>query len=326
MPSKPLPFDLVDGNLAEPISVAGLRPVEGVHPRIQGEANARKSFKLVGEQPQAGTAPLPRSQSTDRRAPSVEPTAHAAVPAPDAQIANRRHPIQSSSRPHGFEAQPQPPERISPGSIHPSVTLTSPGTVRGTAQEASVRIPFEVSTPDRTSLPKAAAAERVSPEIFDVLDTDAPAASPQWTHAGTHRLEAGFQDPEVGWVRVRAQQDSGGVHAAVVPASSDASQILSSHLTGLSNYLVEHRTLIESWALAPPENLPEATGASQTGGDATRQERGRDAHPGAPGDESGRGASWASRDGPWATEQRQPISAVPVYEALGNGRYVSLLV
>jgi len=88
-----------------------------------------------------------------------------------------------------------------------------------------------------------------------MLDMDASAVTPTWVLAGAHQAEAGFHDPALGWVSVHAQSDSTGVHAAVIPSSSDAAQSLGGHLAGLNAYLAEHHSSVEGVTRGNPENL-----------------------------------------------------------------------
>ncbi|MDE3200082.1 MAG: hypothetical protein KGN79_04105 [Acidobacteriota bacterium] len=75
---------------------------------------------------------------------------------------------------------------------------------------------------------------------------------PGWVHAGHHQAEAGFEDPVLGWVGVRAHTDGAGVHAEVVPVSHDAALSLSTHLSGLQAYLAEHHRQIDTVQVAAP--------------------------------------------------------------------------
>jgi hypothetical protein len=77
---------------------------------------------------------------------------------------------------------------------------------------------------------------------FAALDSGSSVGAPNWIHAGGRQAEAGFQDPALGWVGVRADLSGGSVHAAVIPASAEAAQVLSTHLQGLGNYLAEQHT------------------------------------------------------------------------------------
>jgi hypothetical protein len=90
-------------------------------------------------------------------------------------------------------------------------------------------------------------------DTFAALDSDASSPS-TWTHAGTHRAEAGFQDPAIGWVGVRADLNGGGIHASLVPGSTVAAEALGGHLAGLNSYLTEHHSPVANVTLAHPED------------------------------------------------------------------------
>jgi hypothetical protein len=81
---------------------------------------------------------------------------------------------------------------------------------------------------------------------FSALDSGNNTPPTTWITANPRAVEAGYHDSSLGWVSVRAQSDATGVHATVVPVSADAYQSLSSHMSGLSTYLSEHRSSIES--------------------------------------------------------------------------------
>jgi hypothetical protein len=85
-----------------------------------------------------------------------------------------------------------------------------------------------------------------------------------WLHAGSQRAEAGYEDPALGWVGVRADLAGGGVHAAVMPASGDAAQALGSHLAGLNAYLSQHGTPVNSVTLDQPDANGVGAGAGGT--------------------------------------------------------------
>ena len=74
-------------------------------------------------------------------------------------------------------------------------------------------------------------------EPFMAIDSGGDDTSAKWVLAGGHRAEAGFQDSSLGWVSVRAQAGAEGIHAAVVPSSDVAAQVLGSHLAGLNAHL-----------------------------------------------------------------------------------------
>jgi len=100
-------------------------------------------------------------------------------------------------------------------------------------------------------------------ETFAALDGGSVPGKPAWIHAGAQRAEAGFQDPTLGWVGVRADMSGGGVHASLVPGSADAAVTLGGHLAGLNSYLAEQHTPVETLTLAAPENREAGLGAGQ---------------------------------------------------------------
>jgi hypothetical protein len=84
------------------------------------------------------------------------------------------------------------------------------------------------------------------------LDTRTAVGTPSWVHAGGQRAEAGFEDPALGWVSVRADLSGGSVHAAVVPGSAEAAQALSGHMAGLSAYLADEHAPVATLTMAHP--------------------------------------------------------------------------
>ncbi len=124
------------------------------------------------------------------------------------------------------------------------------------------------------------AAASAAQDTFAALDAGAGTAAPTWTHAGAHYAEAGYQDPALGWVGVRAQVDANGIHAAVVPGSVDAAQSLSGHLAGLNAYLAEHHAPVETLTLAAPENGWAGQGMGQGGGQSGGQGTGQGGYSG----------------------------------------------
>ncbi len=88
-----------------------------------------------------------------------------------------------------------------------------------------------------------------SRETFATLDAGG-AAQPVWLHAGAHQAEAGFEDPALGWIGVRADASGGGVHAELLAGTADAVQSLGAQMAGLNAYLAEHHTPVETLTLS----------------------------------------------------------------------------
>jgi hypothetical protein len=116
-----------------------------------------------------------------------------------------------------------------------------------------LRDPDRMASPGERH-PGAAHPVPASGDPFRLLDDPHSAPTPSWIHAGTHHAEAGYLDPVLGWVRVRADSLASGMHAALVPSSPEAAQVLGSHLAGLNAYLSEHHT-------EPPTVTVDAQGA-----------------------------------------------------------------
>ena len=105
-----------------------------------------------------------------------------------------------------------------------------------------------------------------SNDTFAALDAGRDAPAPTWIHAGARHAEAGYLDPALGWVGVRADTVGGVVHAAVMPGSNEAAQLLGSHLAGLNNYLAEHHGQHATVTLATPQEGRGASSADQGSG------------------------------------------------------------
>jgi hypothetical protein len=126
----------------------------------------------------------------------------------------------------------------------------------------------------------AAAGEPALRETFAALDSDAAPGTVTWTHASARQAEAGFQDPTLGWIGVRADRN-GGIHASLVPGSVEASVELGSHLEGLNGYLAAQHTPVESLRMAAPEGGATGHAGEQTAGQGMGAGTGEGEHPGA---------------------------------------------
>jgi hypothetical protein len=122
----------------------------------------------------------------------------------------------------------------------------------------------------------AGASTAAAKETFAALDAGTAIGAPGWVHAGGQHAEAGFEDPALGWVSVRADLNGGSVHAAVVPGSAEAAQALSGHLAGLSAYLTEQQTPVASLTMAAPEASGMNTGVDQSMQQGANQHAGQD--------------------------------------------------
>ena len=108
-------------------------------------------------------------------------------------------------------------------------------------------------------------------EPFATLDSGTALGTPAWVHAGSRRAEAGFQDPSLGWVGVRADSSGGLIHATLLPGTTDAAQALDGHLAGLHSYLSDVHTPVESLTLAAPESRGSSLATGQQQGQGMNQ-------------------------------------------------------
>jgi hypothetical protein len=157
-----------------------------------------------------------------------------------------------------------------------------------------------------------------SEESFRALDSSSSHPPESWSTIGPHRAEAGFRDPSLGWITVRAQAEGGGIHATVVPSTSEASETLGSHLGALNAFMQTHSSQVDSVTLASPEH-----GTAQTmdfAGNAregSQQQQQASQNTGADADIPG-----ALRSIDQSKSQREPAFA----PAIVTDRHVSVLV
>ena len=209
---------------------------------------------------------------------------------------------------------------------------------RSTDSSAQVRDLSSANAPTSLAGSAGSAGSATSPsahETFAALDGETVNASPAWTHAGTPYAEAGFHDPALGWVGVRADSASGGVHASLVPDSPDAAQALGGHVAGLNTYLAEQHTPVETLTVAAPENRSLASGQNQSSPDQSgmNQSGSQGMHQGA-GQDSGQASysqapSFTQQNTPAVTEAVEAAPAgrlEPSASAVGSGgRHISVM-
>ncbi len=170
------------------------------------------------------------------------------------------------------------------------------------------------STASRIAQPSQSSQQSSDGDAFAALDNAAAPAS-TWTHAGAHHAEAGYLDPSLGWVSVRADAGAAGLHAAIVPGSALAASTLGDHLAGLNAFLAEHNHAAIV-TLAPATSNP--------GGSALDNTMNHSGHQQQPD----RNPSHAYRSSTVPGENETTQSAVsPAAAALpmGSGVYLSVL-
>ena len=109
---------------------------------------------------------------------------------------------------------------------------------------------------------------------FAAMDAGVGNHSVNWAHAGPQHAEAGYIDPALGWVTVRADLHGGSVHAAVAGSTADSAAVLGAELAGLNAHLAEKRIPIESVTIASAPGQETHSGSASPNGSG--QQGGRD--------------------------------------------------
>jgi hypothetical protein len=115
---------------------------------------------------------------------------------------------------------------------------------------------------------------------FAELDARTAAPAATWLQAGTHHAEAGYLDPSLGWVAVRAESSGSALHAAILPGSGEAAQALGGHLTALNSFMSEHHGRSSTVTLASPDQGQAQGGFNHSGGHSGEGEAQRQSHEG----------------------------------------------
>ena len=223
----------------------------------------RQSLRAFGESKSADVD-LSRAQASSRQSTLDSPilpqestaTSSAALsgsgasaPAPAAIKSSLRIARDSGSVEAGLSVSPPIAHAAAPSHANSAtsnaalIAREAPG-LQGAAIPPAIDQP-EVSTSVRSSAPVR--------DAFAAIDSDSSPVTPTWVQAGAHHAEAGYEDPDLGWVSVRADVSASGVHAALVPGTPDAAAALAGHLPGLNAYLAEHRSEITHVTVAQAE-------------------------------------------------------------------------
>ena len=174
-----------------------------------------------------------------------------------------------------------------------------------TASDAEAVL-FPSSSGAASALPHRAVAH----EPFVSIDAGTDGTAATWVSAGGHRAEAGFQDSSLGWVSVRAQTDAGGIHAAVVPSSEVAAQVLGSHLAGLNAHMANRYENLNPITLAASDTAWSSRDAGQemAQGDGTHTSHGGQPQQGAEDPDPVRIQPIASSSGGFTDETQSNVS------------------
>ena len=120
----------------------------------------------------------------------------------------------------------------------------------------------------------------VSPfQVMDASGSGSAASSASLTHSSSaaSSLVAGYHDPQLGYVELKAQMGADGVHASLVAATEEGSTILAGHMPALHQWLNERSTPVETLNIGVREESSSRSfagtagegGASQPGGQSS---------------------------------------------------------
>lgn len=185
------------------------------------------------------------------------------------------------------ESGPKPNASAIPSTVNQTTALKPTAAQEVAAQPQAVEAatlqahPAQMHVPGIVSGTAAAnagsVAGNVSPaptahDTFAALDAGSSQPSTTLVHASARQVEAGYQDPTLGWVSVRADQTPTGVHASILPVTADATQTLSTHMAALNSYLTQHHPGITA-TITAPQNSGVLTGfTGQEGGQGSSQQ------------------------------------------------------
>ena len=144
-----------------------------------------------------------------------------------------------------------------------------------------------------------------------------------WTHTGAHEAEAGFNDPVLGWVAVRADTHSGGIHAALMASSPESTATLAGQIAGVEAHLAQRQIPVDSVSVANiggQGTLP-GDSAGQGAGQQARQQQDRTADSTA-ADISARSDSPPARSP--ATSGENSLQPAEPPSSPGLGRHISV--
>jgi hypothetical protein len=218
------------------------------------ESNSTVSEKSRKSDDGAGAALNRKAESIQSSAGSLEkqPLRHDQT---DVHEALPSSPAKSATAPHISNDSGPNPSLVAFGQTHSC--LATPASAAGTTQSPGL------DTPSATEEKRA--NER---EPFAAIDAGMNDGAAKWIHTDSHRAEAGFQDPSLGWVSVRAQAGAEGIHAAVMAPTDAAAQVLSSHLAGLNAHMASHYGHVNATTVSTPGegwNGPDTAGERAQG-------------------------------------------------------------
>jgi hypothetical protein len=155
---------------------------------------------------------------------------------------------------------PQAQTVTGPALVQPAVQITH--------QEPAIARTARADTPPQPAVS----------DTFSALDAPSAMPTTTWLHAGPRHAEAGYLDPVLGWVGVRAESAGASVHAAIITGSADAARALDTHLAGLNSFMAEHHGQSSTVTIAPSGQQHFSDDFNQSG-QGTGQQQAPEDHP-----------------------------------------------
>lgn len=263
---------------------AGAEAFPGMTPSAWGSASATASHADIRAAADADSKPGVGKFGEPATSPEAGAQAAGASPA---VLEDSSSPASGSApglRDAAARGKPRAPGEGSVSGVTAATGSANPfGSVGSPSVSSIAREPGAAPAPAPSKADPAAAPATLPGDSFAALDREISGAAPVWVHSGAARAEAGFEDPALGWVAVRAQLDGGGVHASLVPGSTDAALALGGHLAGLNAYLAEHHAGVSAVTLSAAESRSFHADAGQNGAGATQRDFGQEAGQGSRG-------------------------------------------
>jgi trimeric autotransporter adhesin len=287
-----------------PADAASSNHAPAAAPQASTSAAATPSTGHAAFVDAAPAQPAPGQAAPAQPAPAQPaPAQRAAAPASAVQAASAAQSAASTN----LKAQP--------AASHSSPHSADPGAVLNIFP-APLSVPPVFETRSAQPVPQPAATAFSAQSTFAALDAAAASSATLFTHAGTRHAEAGYLDPTLGWVGVRAEVSGGALHAAIVPASSQAADILGAHLPALHTYVSQQHGLESTIDMSWQNNANSGSGSQHSAQQDPSASAGDDA------------TSSMRRSTPASVAQPSPFAS---FDAAGapppasGGRYISVL-
>ena len=169
-----------------------------------------------------------------------------------------------------------------PAAFRAAASLGDPSSITNMFPAAASGLP-SAETRSTQPAPQVGTGSLFSQSTFAALDAATQPPSTVFTHAGARHAEAGYLDPSLGWVGVRAEVSGGALHAAVVPASSQAADVLGAHLPALHAYVSQQHGLESTIDMSWQHDANTGSGFQQSSQQDRHSSAGEDAKGSIPG-------------------------------------------